>query len=83
MKYTLEPLNEGEGMNARTVFFGTRQEACQKAFLIASTMQQLLPDCTITCQMQTKSQGLRGTAGIIALCDGTFIDGEKGGFIKP
>lgn len=83
MKYILEPQNEAGGMNATTPFVGTRRQAMQKASIIAATIQKLLPNCTITCQVQTPSQRLRGTPGIIALCDGTFVDGEKGGFVKP
>ena len=82
MRYILEPQNEAEGMNAATPFVGTRRHAMQRASLIAATMQKLLPNCTITCQVQTTSQRLRGMPGIIALCDGTFVDGEKGGFVK-
>jgi hypothetical protein len=82
MKYILEPQNEGQGMNARTIFIGNRKAAMEQAFVIASTIQKLLPNCTITCQIQTGSQGLRGTAGIIAFCDGTFVDSQSGDFTK-
>jgi hypothetical protein len=82
MKYTLEPLNEGQGMNVRTIFSGNRREALKRAFFIAKTLQGLFPNSTISCQLQTRSQGLRGTMGIVAHCDGTFVDGEKGRIVK-
>lgn len=83
MKYILEPLNEGQGMNVRTVFWGTRRDALKQASFVARTIQSLFPNCTIACQVQTRSQGLRDTPGIVALADGTFVDSEKGGFVKP
>ena len=82
MKYRLLPQNEGQGINVCRTFAGTKQAACQEATHIAKTMQLLFPECTITCGVQTPREGLAGMLGIIALEDGAFIDGEKGGFIK-
>jgi hypothetical protein len=82
MKYRLLPQNEGQGINVCRTFTGTKQAACQEAARIAQTMQLLFPECTISCGVQTPREGLAAVLGIIALADGTFIDGVKGGFIK-
>lgn len=83
MKCKLLPQNEGQGTNLSYTLKGTKQAACKEATHIAKTMQMLFPDSTITCGVQTPREGLAGVLGIIALADGTYIDGVKGGFINP
>lgn len=51
MKYTLEPLNEGQSMNASVECEGTIKKAKIRAQSIAYGLARVLTGCSITCRV--------------------------------
>lgn len=55
MKFILEPLNEGQSMNAQVQCKGTEATATARARLIAYKLALVLEGCSITCRITTES----------------------------
>ena len=82
MTFIIEPLNEGQEMNARTRFEGDLKQVLGRAYTIACEMTGLLPDCTITARVRLESKSLNfytdTTWERIVSWDGHVINGLTG-----
>ena len=64
MKYILTPRNEGQEINCRISFNGTKAQAIQAALKMATNLQNaLLNKADISVHIQTWSESLRGIEG--------------------
>ena len=80
-RYRLIPQNENQSLNFEESFIGTKRAAVDRARYIAYNLQHLFPTATITCGIQTPSEGLRGIIGLVVLPDGNIIN-DKGYSVK-
>ena len=82
MTFIIEPLNEGQEMNAMSRFQGNLRQVLGRASTIACEMTRLLPDCTITVRVRRESKSLNfytdTTWERIVSWDGHVINGVTG-----
>lgn len=60
MKFEIQPMNEGQEMNYRETFTGTKAEAQQRAKDLAKGLKRLMPKGDFSCHYESAS--IRGAA---------------------